>query len=138
MRIPEPPRRPRREYNLPMINVVFLLLIFFLISAEFSPRPPFEVIVPDAERTDHADASLTLYLDTEGRLGFRDTIGHETALAALGAELRDICGGPCDDTTRPTLRLHADKSAPGTAVAALLPKLGALGLRDIQLITARK
>ncbi|MGR3522560.1 MAG: biopolymer transporter ExbD, partial [Paracoccus sp. (in: a-proteobacteria)] len=31
-----------------MINVVFLLLIFFLLTAQIAPAPPFDVTPPDS------------------------------------------------------------------------------------------
>ncbi|WP_322867174.1 biopolymer transporter ExbD [Aquicoccus sp. G2-2] len=43
MDIPRPVRRPRGEAILPMINVVFLLLIFFLMTAELAPPEPVAV-----------------------------------------------------------------------------------------------
>ncbi|ODR95235.1 hypothetical protein AUC70_05940 [Methyloceanibacter stevinii] len=121
-----------------MINVVFLLLIFFLLTAQIAPPPPFEVAAPSADETDLADGTLVLYLGADGRLGFREAVGYEAVLAGLHDALRDQCGGPCSDDTRPIAVLRADKSVNGSKLAALLPKLAALGLRDIQLVTVRK
>ncbi len=43
MQFPDDTPRRGGDNLLPMINVVFLLLIFFLISAEMTPPEPFEV-----------------------------------------------------------------------------------------------
>ena len=40
MQIDMPKRRPRGESIIPMINVVFLLLIFFLLTAQIAPADP--------------------------------------------------------------------------------------------------
>lgn len=45
-----PKRRPRAESIVPMINVVFLLLIFFLMTAQIAPPDPFEVAPPNCAR----------------------------------------------------------------------------------------
>lgn len=132
MLIPEPPRPPRRETILPMINVVFLLLIFFLISARLTPPEPFAVTVPEAAEGDPGEAPMTLFMDATGQLGFRDALGEEAALAALAAALDTAAVRDAS----PRVLLRADKSVPGAAVAALLPKLGALGLSDVSLVTA--
>ncbi|WP_116130736.1 biopolymer transporter ExbD [Tropicimonas sp. IMCC34043] len=137
MLIPEPPRPHRGEPILPMINVVFLLLIFFLISAELAPPEPFPVDVPSAEREDPAEGELTLFLDAGGQLGFRDATGEAAVLAALQAAVQDICGADgCSDEARPRVRLRADRAVEAATVAALLPRLGAIGVHDVLMITA--
>ena len=45
-----PRRAPNRSENIiPMINVVFLLLMFFMLSAQVAPPDPFDVEVPVSE-----------------------------------------------------------------------------------------
>ncbi|MBL4543543.1 MAG: biopolymer transporter ExbD, partial [Rhodobacteraceae bacterium] len=52
MRLAAPrPTRPR-EPVVPMINVVFLLLIFFLMAAVIAPPEPFGVTLPRAAADD--------------------------------------------------------------------------------------
>lgn len=139
MLIEEPPRRQSRENILPMINVVFLLLIFFLLSAELAPPEPFPVTPPDARTEDPTDGQLVLFMDQEGQLGFMGETGEDQSLTAFRAALAEFCdGAPCDETNRPPVVLRADRAAPGAAVAALLPKLGEMGLRDVELVTALK
>ena len=38
---PDAARAPTRDSTVPMINIVFLLLIFFLITAQIAPPAPF-------------------------------------------------------------------------------------------------
>lgn len=128
MQFPAPPRRPRAESIVPMINVVFLLLIFFLMTAQIAPPDPFAVTPPEAAAGDPADGPLVLYLSAEGQIGFRDTLD-EAALAALQAELAN------DPEQTKTLMLRADALAPALALARLMPRLADMGLRDVQLIT---
>ena len=70
MQFPDDTPRRGGDNLLPMINVVFLLLIFFLISAEMTPPEPFEVSSPEAHLTEEANGSFTLYTDAQGRLAF--------------------------------------------------------------------
>lgn len=125
MRLPEAPRRPARESIIPMINVVFLLLIFFLMTAEIAPPQPFAVTPPRASAAAPAARGVTLYISAGGQVGFRDRTG-PAALALLSGQL---AAGP-----QPVL-VRADAHAPAAALARLMPRLAALGAGDIRLVT---
>lgn len=133
MNFSDVPRRPQAENMLPMINVVFLLLIFFLISAQLAPPEPFAVEPPVAGNEDEGEADLTLYLSAGGEIGYRDTVG-EDALGALEAARAEICGEACDAGM--PLILRADAAVSAAEVAALLPELGARGFAQVLLVTA--
>ncbi|SFA75624.1 biopolymer transport protein ExbD [Poseidonocella pacifica] len=137
MRFTEAPRRAPSENMVPMINVVFLLLIFFLMTAQIAPPEPFEVTPPEAAETEQPVGEFTLYLSPEAELGFRDALGEEAALAALEAERAAFCAAEdCEGEAAPPLTLRADQGVPATELAKLLPKLGALGFSDVELVTA--
>lgn len=128
----EPPPRPRPSENLlPMINVVFLLLIFFLIAAKLAPPSPFEVLAPQATAdaaTESPAQDLVLWLGADGTLAYGDARG-EAALAAL-AQARAACVESCARLT-----LRADAGAGAGALAALAPKLAAMGFARLALVT---
>ncbi|THD75789.1 biopolymer transporter ExbD [Thalassobius vesicularis] len=124
MQFARPPRKPRSESIVPMINVVFLLLIFFLMTAQIAPPEPFAVTPPETSSADPADGGLTLYISDQGQLAFRDA-RDQAALTALSAAL----------TPDAPVQVRADARAPATALARLLPQLAALGLTQVQLIT---
>ncbi len=132
-----PPRRRPAENLLPMINVVFLLLIFFLVAAELSPPEPFAVTPPEAGSDTTAEGQFTLLLSPEGVLGYRDQIGEAQALAALETERTQYCGAEDCTATPPKLMLRADASVAGASVAGLLGQIGALGFTEVQLVTER-
>lgn len=118
-----PPNRPRapRESVVPMINVVFLLLIFFLMTAEIAPPPPLEVAPPAAEAPPGAGGEAALHVGADGRLAYRDARDEAvwTALAAREGE------GP--------LPLRADAGLPAAELAALLGRLAAAGVAEVDL-----
>lgn len=131
-----PPRRRPSENLLPMINVVFLLLIFFLISAEMTPPEPFPVSPPEAEAKAAAEGEFTLHLSAEGLLGYRDQTGDDAALSALTGDRARFCTGADCVAVPPRLILRADAAVPGVRLAALLPRIGGLGFADLHLVTA--
>ncbi|OOY13016.1 hypothetical protein BMG00_04190 [Thioclava marina] len=130
------PRRSLPEPLLPMINVVFLLLIFFLLAATLAQPTPFEVSPPEAMGGEQADpGDLTLFVGADGQLGFGEARG-AAALAVLGAaaqSARAACGGCAD-----TLTLRADSKVSGEALAKLVPELSALGFKSLKLVVRGK
>lgn len=132
----DPPRKAPAENLLPMINVVFLLLVFFLISAQLTPPEPFPVTPPEAETEAEAEGVFTLHLDAEGEVGYRDAIGQELALAALTAARDEHCGLEDCEAAPPALLLRADGAVPAARLAELMPALGQLGFARVDLVTA--
>ncbi|MCU0910747.1 MAG: biopolymer transporter ExbD [Rhodobacteraceae bacterium] len=118
MRFAPPARREPRETVVPMINVVFLLLIFLLLSATLAPAPPVDVTLPEA-RADAADpGEATLHIAADGTLAMGALRG-EAALAALPPGAR--------------VEIRADAGLPAAALAALLPRLAGAG--EVVLVT---
>ena len=123
-----PPNRPRGGQDraiVPMINVVFLLLIFFLMTASLTPPPPLEIRAPTADAPQIRPQPGTLYISPDGTLVFDGATG-QAALSALA-------DAPRDDA----LPVLADAAYPAADLARLLPRLTALGIRDIRLITVQ-
>lgn len=118
----QPPRpRARRETILPMINVVFLLLIFFLMTAQIAPAPPLDITPPEAT-TDTAEAPpRTLWISADGLMVHDEHTG-EAALAALVAGV-----GP--------VLIHADARLPAAELARLMRWLTVRGVIDLRLAT---
>jgi biopolymer transport protein ExbD len=117
------PRRRPAENIVPMINVVFLLLIFFLMSAQFLPPDPAEIALPQSVTNGEAALSDTLYIAADGTLYYDGAEG-EQALARLTGRGQD----------RP-LYIRADADLAADVFANLLPKLSAAGVRDTLLVT---
>ncbi|SMX41537.1 ExbD/TolR family protein [Actibacterium lipolyticum] len=133
-----PARRPQGESIIPMINVVFLLLIFFLMTSAIAPPEPVDVTPPEAASETQADGMFRLFLDADGALAFQETQGADPALAALGAARDAYCAqNGCDaGANAPQLLVRADQSVPAAELAKLLPRLAALGFSNAQLVTA--
>lgn len=119
------PRRARSESIIPMINVVFLLLIFFLMTAQIVPPAPIEVSPPLAAGEELEADPGALYLAANGDMAFGAARGAEVfaALGARGAE---------------PLVIWADARLEAGTLAAVMPKLAALGIVDVQLRTGAK
>ncbi len=130
----DPPRRRPEENLLPMINVIFLLLIFFLIAARMTAPEPFAVTPPQAGAEAEARGDFTLFLAADGVLAYRDARGND-ALAALTISRADHCATTDCTAISPRLTLRADAALPAADLAALMPRLPALGFTSIELVT---
>jgi biopolymer transport protein ExbD len=116
-------RRGAGDTFVPMINIVFLLLIFFMLSATIAPPDPFDLTLPDAALAE-ADVTLppdTLHVSAQGELAFAALQG-DAALAAIAAR---PAGSP--------LTVRADAALDGADFAALLARLAAVGVGAIDL-----
>lgn len=123
---PSHQKRPRGEPIVPMINVVFLLLIFFLMSAQITPPDPFEMKPPQSAVENELRSQDTLYLSGDGGLWYEGLQG-DAVWAALGARAEDT-----------PLRIKADHAIPARIIAEALPKLAAAGVSDTVLVVGAK
>jgi len=128
-----PPRKPPAENLLPMINVVFLLLIFFLISARLTPPEPLPVDPPVANTEAEATGNFTLYLGADGMIGYRDS-RDDAAIAELASVRNEYCAVVDCVATPPLLSLRADGTLPARLLAGVMPKLQAQGFANIELV----
>ncbi|MFW8637360.1 ExbD/TolR family protein [Cribrihabitans pelagius] len=122
MDLTDPPRRPRGESIVPMINVVFLLLIFFLMTSRVAQPEPFEVTPPDARLDTEAKAEAVLYIGAEGRMHFDGGEGEDALVRLAGAAGEDG-----------TVQLRADAGLEAAALARILRQLAAAGLSRAEL-----
>ena len=125
MDLSDPPRKPRTESIVPMINVVFLLLIFFLMTSQITTPDPFEIDTPIASQDQEATADPVLYVDASGRLHF-DGAEDDAAITALSS---------VSDTVE-TLMVKADANLSASILAATLARLTQVGFATVELVVA--
>jgi biopolymer transport protein ExbD len=123
MQIDPPSRRGAQESIVPMINVVFLLLIFFLMTSQIAPPDPVEVETPVSISGSGPDADTKLFLDAEGTLFFGETSG-EAAFLAVQAQ----------SSGSDRVLLSADKTLEATKLAVTLRRLASLGVERVELV----
>lgn len=122
-----PPKRPRAESIVPMINVVFLLLIFFLMTSHLAKPEPFDLTLPEAVSERDPEAELVLYADKTGQLALEDLRG-DAAIAAVAAQ----------SEPGSKVQLRADGAVEAAAIARLLRRLAEAGLGQVELVVAPK
>lgn len=127
-------RVPRRGQDedarvLPLINIVFLLLIFFMIAGHMSATGPFEIDpVESAAAGMPQPENLTVHMAADGRLALD---GAELGLGDLETAVR--ARHAADTELR--VRLQADGRTEAMQVVAVMERLRAAGTERLELLT---
>ena len=114
---------------MPLINIVFLLLIFFLVAGAIREVEPVEVDPPRSlvEAESVTDA-LTIYVARDGRIALGETLlerdAFDLAIAAAVAANPDQ-----------PIRIVADREVEAINVISILETLRASGSSRVKLVT---
>ena len=83
MRIQEPAQKPYKEMILPLINVVFLLLIFLMVMGQMAERAPFEISPAKSAQGETSQAPLRVFVSADGEMSFAGAKGKAQVLERL-------------------------------------------------------
>jgi biopolymer transport protein ExbD len=132
------PRRtlPDPDINLtPLIDVVFLLLIFFMVSTTFTRETRLSVNLPEADT--QVSESLTDQIEVSvsqtGRYSVNSEVLSSSEAAGLSRALLDAAEG---DRRRPVL-LIADAEASHQSVVTAMDAIGQAGFSRLSIATRR-
>jgi len=124
-------RRPRNDDDavMPLINIVFLLLIFFMVAGKLTSSDPFEISPPSSSSGINEDpGSLTLLVGRNGETALDGTVIAEADLAnALTERLQD--------EPSIVLRLKADGGAKAADVIQVMEIIRDAGAGELNLLT---
>ena len=122
-------RRNDDDSILPLINVVFLLLIFFMLAGKLSAGDPFR-IDPPASVSDAQVAAeyMEILIGADGRLALDDALVDEAGLST-GVKRRLGQGGEV------RVHLKADGAAAALQVVGIMELLRDAGVEKLQLLT---
>lgn len=136
MHLPEFPQREADENHLiPLINIVFLLLIFFMVAGALSSQDVFDVEAPDSSTEEEVnDEGWLVLLGEGGRLAFENEELESEALKARLVEALDASEG--DETSpQPAVRIKADQAATTEELLDLMELLRDAGVEKVMLLT---
>lgn len=131
-----PRRREEPELNLvPMIDVVLVLLIFFMVATSLRHESELEIHLPEASdqpMPNHV-ARMEVDIDAHGRYTVNGRLLETTDAAVLKETLRVTTDG------RPLpLTLRADGRTPHQAVVTVLDVAGQLGIKQLAIATVNE
>ncbi len=128
------PNRPRRQDDddrvLPLVNIVFLLLIFFMVAGTLSASDPFTVEpAHSATQGESSTEPPLILLAADGRLALDGAeMAEDALLEAIAARIE------ADGVAE--ARLKTDGGAEAVMLVALLAKLKEAGVETALLMTA--
>lgn len=116
--------RPRGEPTIALINIVFLMLIFFLIAGSLAPRPDGDVVLVSLAGITTEPPSDALVMLADGSLRHAgETLARENAIARFAKTAR--------------VRLLPDRDVPAGDLVALAQALRAAGVAELVIVTER-
>ncbi|WP_223422193.1 ExbD/TolR family protein [Tateyamaria pelophila] len=119
---PAPPRRPR-DTTIALINVVFLMLIFFLVAGTVAPPLDPDLALVETSDLEGREPPDALVLRADGTLSFRGvTTDPQTYMV--------------DHDTGP-VRIVPDRNVSGARLVEVTGILRRLGAPSVRLVTER-
>ena len=120
----------------PMIDIVFQLLIFFLVTAQMAQQTRAQLDLPKEKGEEEKQqdiAGLTVNVLADGSIVVNDQTVSLEALDRMIDEAIGVAGGP--DKLKPLIR--ADRKADSTRLNEVFNRLSGRGLSAIRLATER-
>jgi biopolymer transport protein ExbD len=128
---------PVEEVNInltPLIDVVFLLLIFFMVSTTFDTTSQLKIKLPEASenKTTKAQQPLNLVIDARGAffLNARELSSQKSEALSLALE-RALQG-----SDRPIV-IQSDAGSPVQSLVTAMDVVARLGLTQVSIATTR-
>ncbi len=116
-----------------LIDVVFLLLIFFMVSTTFEKQSKLKIELPEATQTDtRAEPQhITITINAKGMYYLNDKQLSEQNVAHLRQRLGDLL----EENQDSRVLIKADANAPHKFVVSALDVVGQLGVEGVSIAT---
>jgi biopolymer transport protein ExbD len=123
------------EINLtPLIDVVFLLLIFFMVSTTFDTTSQLKINLPEASenRVSKAANPVNLMIDARGRFFINSRELSSRKSEALLFALQSVTKG-----NNPPIVIQSDAGSPVQSLVTAMDVVARLGLNKVSIATTR-
>jgi biopolymer transport protein ExbD len=132
-----PSRREAPDINLtPLIDVVFLLLIFFMVSTTFRKESDIRIDLPEASQqqpSEDPQTHLEVVVDAAGRY----LVNGQALLDNQPHTLKKALAAAADSNHDQTFIIRADAKTPHQAVVTVMDIAGQMGFRRLAIATLR-
>ena len=118
----------------PLIDVVFLLLIFFMVSTTFDTTSQLKVKLPQASQNHESRSAQTmkLVIDAEGKFFLNSRELTNKKRATLKAALERALSGE-----QLPIVIHSDAASPVQSLVTAMDVVSQLGLVQVSIATTR-
>lgn len=134
----KPRRRPADEDQriLPLINVVFLLLVFFMVAGQLTKTDAVKIEPPLSDsKKEVAEPPLQILIAADGRIVLGGTVIAPEALSGKLSTLLNAHGGTAHGGT---VHVKADGAVDAVTVIAVLDRIKAAGATQVNLLTTAR
>ena len=118
----------------PLIDVVFLLLIFFMVSTTFDTTSQLKISLPEAseQQTSMPPQKLNLLIDAKGNFFINSRELTNRKSATLKAALQRTMAG-----SQLPIVIQSDADSPVQSLVTAMDVVGQLGLTQVSIATTR-
>ena len=134
-------RQRREEVNVnltPLIDVVFLLLIFFMVSTTFTKETHLEVDLPEAAEATQLEEqpqTVDIIISAEGTFSVNGQPLINTQAETLRIAILKVLGDQTSLEQKPPLIVTADAKTPHQFVVTAMDVAGQLGFDKLSITT---
>lgn len=128
----------RRRHNhahmniAPLVDVVFLLLLFFMLTSHLMQEPAIKIKLPQSKTAEaHKDEVKTIYISKNGDIFFMDKRMHLK-------DLQTAIKGGLKDIEHDFVRIKADKESDVGILVSVIDEVRLAGVRNYSIVTERQ
>jgi len=116
----------------PLVDVVFLLLLFFMLTSHLIQEPAIRIKLPESKTAEAKDESIrTVLITKEGEIYFMD---RRVSLK----EIREVIQGSVKDLEKDFLRIKSDRDANVGLLVAVIDEVRLSGVKNFSIVTERR
>ncbi|QFT62867.1 biopolymer transporter ExbD [Roseivivax sp. THAF30] len=126
------PKRAAREPTIALINIVFLMLVFFMVAGTLAAPLDGDVTLVETQDLEGRAPPDALVVHVDGRLSYR---GRDVVSAGAYLELSEAETRPGEDG--PTIRIVPDRNLDASALVRIAGELRSAGAARVLVVTER-
>lgn len=127
----------RRRHNhshmniAPLVDVVFLLLLFFMLTSHFIQKPAIKIKLPESKTAEARDDRIkTITITKGGDIYFMDKrVDLHNLQMAINADMKDV--------QTDFLRIKADRNADVGTLISVIDEVRLAGVRNYSIVTEK-
>ena len=117
----------------PMIDITFLLLIFFITVTQVSDAAKEEIDLPEQKgQEDEKLADLTINIDDAGKIV---VLGETVSLGKVQSDIGKLLVEVGDDPSKLKILVRASRTGDSATVNQLVEMLSGMGLKNVRYAT---
>lgn len=128
----------RRKYNhthiniVPLVDMMFLLLLFFMLTSQLIQEPAIRIRLPESNTAEvKSDEAKTILITQHGEIYFMDRkMDIQDLQRAIKEQIRD--------RERDFLKIKADKEVSVGLLVSVIDEVRRSGVKNFSIITAKK